>query len=218
MHTLQDDMQRLLGKNPKVFANTDFKQILDSLSRGRRTTEKRVSINIAAARDSWNRIKIDHIGLICGDDSTVGALENIRVTPHWDVLFTAQTTQRSLGSWSVKRHGMEPAGNVKTAVIRCTGDARIKMLKWIYCNWNLPLLLGMILYLILQPYELETYVCLHCISRAVSDPFLVFVLYKQLTLLLREWSSTCNRHWLHSQSRLRGLLPNKIGGWDKRTR
>lgn len=64
---IQHDLRRIL-KHPigmKMF--TDSKQLFDVITRASHTTEKRLMVEITAARESYNRYEISTVGLVAGD-------------------------------------------------------------------------------------------------------------------------------------------------------
>lgn len=66
---ISSDVSNLLGMTITVFLFTDSKQLFDSVTKAKRTTEKRLMIDISAARESYKRYEIEAIGLIKGCDN-----------------------------------------------------------------------------------------------------------------------------------------------------
>lgn len=56
---------------------TDSKQLFDAISEGKRTTERRLPIDIQAARDAYKSFEITTIGLISGTSNSVDALSKV---------------------------------------------------------------------------------------------------------------------------------------------
>lgn len=75
--TLRTDMARTLGRKLKVYAYTDSKQLFDAITKGKRTLEKRLSIDIAAARHAYMKFEIARIGLVHGDSNPADGLRKI---------------------------------------------------------------------------------------------------------------------------------------------
>lgn len=74
---VSSDISNLLGITIPVFMFTDSKQLFDSVTKGKRTTEKRLMIDISAARESYKRFEIEAIGLIKGSDNPADDLSKI---------------------------------------------------------------------------------------------------------------------------------------------
>lgn len=69
VHTLRNAMKRLLRETFKTYAYTDSKPLFNGKEPGRCTTEKRLSVNIAGARNAYKRFELVRIGLIPVDIS-----------------------------------------------------------------------------------------------------------------------------------------------------
>lgn len=48
---------------------TDSKQVLDIITRGKRPTEKRLAVDVVAAREAYKRFEIDQVGLVNGTNN-----------------------------------------------------------------------------------------------------------------------------------------------------
>lgn len=77
VYSLKDDLAALLDRKLEIRMMTDSKQLFDAITRGRRTTERRLSIDITAARDAYQRFEIDTICLIAGEHNPADALSKI---------------------------------------------------------------------------------------------------------------------------------------------
>lgn len=53
---------------------TDSKQLFDALTRRKQTTEKRLMIDIASAREAYKKFEIQAVGLIRGDQNPADGL------------------------------------------------------------------------------------------------------------------------------------------------
>ena len=62
--TLSDELQAVLGKKVPVQLFTDSKSLFDVISRGTRTSEKRMMLDIAAAREGFRDKIISDIGFV----------------------------------------------------------------------------------------------------------------------------------------------------------
>lgn len=70
---------------------TDSEQFSDTITRGKRTAERRLAIDIPAARDAYKSFEITSIGLVAGDVNSAEALSKVmvndavsRVMSEWD--------------------------------------------------------------------------------------------------------------------------------------
>lgn len=75
---LRSDMCELLGTDIPFLMITDSKQLFDATTRGKRTTEKHLMIDVAPVRQAYRRYEIYSIGLIRGDDNPADALSKIK--------------------------------------------------------------------------------------------------------------------------------------------
>ena len=53
---------------------TDFKQLFDVITKSSHTTEKRLMIEVTAAREAYNRHEISNVGLVPGDGNPADGL------------------------------------------------------------------------------------------------------------------------------------------------
>lgn len=68
-YSMKRGMERLTDQKLDLGMRTDSKQLFVSITKGRRTTERRLYIDIRAARDSYKRLDITTIGLISGEET-----------------------------------------------------------------------------------------------------------------------------------------------------
>lgn len=68
--TLAIDIGNVFGQMISVRMFKDSKQFFDVMTRGKRPTEKRLAIDIVAAREAYHRFDIDRVGFVRGDLST----------------------------------------------------------------------------------------------------------------------------------------------------
>lgn len=80
------DLRLVLGRELELVMFTDSKQLFDVLTRGKRTTERRLMVEIASARASYKVFEIHNVGLVRGSDipadgvtktKSIGALERL---------------------------------------------------------------------------------------------------------------------------------------------
>lgn len=71
---LLHDLQRMLGRKIPLLMFTDSRQLFDVLTRSNYTTERRLMVDIAAAREAYNDSTISNIGLIRSQYNIADAL------------------------------------------------------------------------------------------------------------------------------------------------
>ena len=72
--TLQFDLQGIYRKHIPITMLTDSKQVFDVLTKGSRTAEHRLMIDILAAREAYMREDIESIGLVPSSDNLADGL------------------------------------------------------------------------------------------------------------------------------------------------
>jgi hypothetical protein len=71
---LKADLQELLGMTMAMMILTDSEPLFNVITRECITTEKRLMLDLAAARESYRRREIDNIGLISSEHNIADAL------------------------------------------------------------------------------------------------------------------------------------------------
>ena len=71
---LRRDLSKVYGCNIPLSMYTDSKQLFDVLTKSTYPTERRLMIDVAAARESYTRFEISNIGLVRGDVNPADAL------------------------------------------------------------------------------------------------------------------------------------------------
>ena len=74
---IKHDLERILRKKIPVLTLTDSKILFDVLTKSRYTTERRLMVDIAAARQAYNNRHIDNIALIKSEFNPADALTKI---------------------------------------------------------------------------------------------------------------------------------------------
>lgn len=76
-YTLAKDMEKLFErKKVTVQVLTDSKSLFDITSKGSRTSEKRLMVDIACAREQYRNFDIDDIGFVWSGDNIADGLTN----------------------------------------------------------------------------------------------------------------------------------------------
>lgn len=71
------DLSELLSTSLRIMIYTDSKQLFDAMTKGRRTTEKRLATEISAARQSYRRFEIHAVGLVRGENNPAEGLSKL---------------------------------------------------------------------------------------------------------------------------------------------
>ncbi len=73
-YTLATELSSLLGRKVPLILLTDSKSLFDVISKGSRTSEKRMMLDIAAARERYRRRDIFNIGFVRSSKNLVYGL------------------------------------------------------------------------------------------------------------------------------------------------
>ena len=72
------DLERMLGKEIPLIMLTDCKLLFDAITRSRYTTERRLMVDIASAREAYQERTISNIGLILSEHNAADGLTKLR--------------------------------------------------------------------------------------------------------------------------------------------
>lgn len=73
-----NDIEAMLGKSLNLNMMKDSKQLLEAVTCGKRTQERRLSIEIMAARQSYHKFEISTIGFVRGSEKPADDLTKSR--------------------------------------------------------------------------------------------------------------------------------------------
>lgn len=76
-YPLKQDLESVYKNMIPLHMITDSTQLFDSISKGKRTTEKRLSIDITAAREAYKNYEKSRICLLHGDQNPADALSKV---------------------------------------------------------------------------------------------------------------------------------------------
>lgn len=93
------DLHMLLGSEIHLIMFTDSKQLFDALTRGKRTTEKRLMIDTTIVREAYNRLEIYAVGLIRGEQNPSEALTKENNNGVLDELLTTGKDNTKVDLW-----------------------------------------------------------------------------------------------------------------------
>lgn len=71
---LKKDLEMVLDTKLGIIMLTDSKQLFDSVTCGKRTAERRLSIDVSAARKSYRNYEIECLGLVRGEANPADGL------------------------------------------------------------------------------------------------------------------------------------------------
>ncbi len=71
---LKHDLERIYHQHLPLVMLTDSKQMFDVITRASHTTEKRLMIDVAAAREAYNRHEISNVGLVQSEHNIADGL------------------------------------------------------------------------------------------------------------------------------------------------
>lgn len=74
---LAADLEMVYGRKLEIYMYTDSKQLFDAMIKGKRTQEKRLMVDIMAARQSYRRFEITRVGLVKCVDNRADGLSKI---------------------------------------------------------------------------------------------------------------------------------------------
>lgn len=89
--TLQHVLQRVLGRKTSVFMFTDSKHLFDVILRNQHTAERRLMLNIAAVRESYNDGILTNVSFIKREYNTADTLAKITQNIYLNHLLTTGT-------------------------------------------------------------------------------------------------------------------------------
>ena len=73
-YTIKHDLETLYNRPISLAMFTDSKQVFDVLTKASYPTERRLMVDVAAVRESYNTYEISNIGLVSGKDNPSDAL------------------------------------------------------------------------------------------------------------------------------------------------
>ena len=76
-YAIKHTLERIYGQRIPITMLTDSKQMFDVITKASQTTEKRLLIDIAAAREAYNRHEISNVGLVLSGDNVADGLTKV---------------------------------------------------------------------------------------------------------------------------------------------
>lgn len=100
------DLEQLYGRRIPLSLFTDSKQLFDVVTKASHPTEKRLMVDVAAARQTYNRYDISNVGLIASDDNLADPLTKERGCPALETMLRTGTDHTPVVQWVIR----PPAG------------------------------------------------------------------------------------------------------------
>lgn len=100
--TIAIDLSHAFRRKIPVRMFTDSKQVFDVITRGKRPTEKRLAIDVIAAREAYHNFEIDRVGLIRGENNPADALSKLAHNGKLHELLDRQVDETPVESWIMR--------------------------------------------------------------------------------------------------------------------
>jgi len=105
------DLEQLYGVQIPVNALTDSKQLFDVLTRGSHPTEKRLMVDVAAARQAYARHDVSNVGLIASADNLADPLTKVHGCRALDSLLSTGVDKNPIVQWVVRPPARSPVSD-----------------------------------------------------------------------------------------------------------
>lgn len=96
------DLSKAFAKKVLVRMLTDSKQVFDVITRGKRPTEKRLAIDVVAAREAYLRFDVDRVGLVKGENNPADALSKLANNGKLSELLDRGVDETPVESWIMR--------------------------------------------------------------------------------------------------------------------
>lgn len=100
--TVSNDLATAFQKKIPIRILTDSKQVFDVITRGKRPTEKRLAIDVVAAREAYRRFEIDRVGLVRGENNPADALSKLSNNGKLREVLDAGVDSTPVESWIMR--------------------------------------------------------------------------------------------------------------------
>jgi len=101
-YILKHDLERAYGQPLPLVMLTDSKQIFDVITRASHTTEKRLMIDVAAARDAYNKHEISNVGLVKSEHNVADGLTKPGLCPAMEELLRTGVDKNPVQQWIIR--------------------------------------------------------------------------------------------------------------------
>lgn len=101
-YVIRYDLEQLYGCHVPLVMFTDSKQLFDVVTKASHSSEKRLMIDIAAAREAYNRHDITSVGLIASEHNLSDAMTKLRCGPALDSFLRTGVVHTPVVQWIVR--------------------------------------------------------------------------------------------------------------------
>jgi len=96
------DLERIYRQRIPLNLFTDSKQLFDVVTKASHPTEKRLMVDVAAARQAYNRQDLSNVGLIATDNNIADALTKVRGCGALDALLRTGVDRTPVVQWVIR--------------------------------------------------------------------------------------------------------------------
>lgn len=107
------DLERIYGKHIPLSLYTDSKQLFEVVTKASHPTEKRLMVDIAAAREAYNRHDISNVGLIATNDNISDACTKRKPCPAMDTLLRTGLYRTPVIQWDIRPPTSPPSSTTE---------------------------------------------------------------------------------------------------------
>ena len=101
-YMLRHDLEQLYGCHIPLTILSDSKQLFDVVTRGSHPTEKRLLIDVAAAREACNRREISNVGLVTSDNNIADSLTKVKPSGALELLLATGVDRTPVEQWVIQ--------------------------------------------------------------------------------------------------------------------
>jgi len=99
---LKHDLERIYLQHLPLVMLTDSKQMFDVITRTSHTTEKRLMIDVAAARETYNRNEMSNVGLVKSEQNVADGLTKQRLCSALDAVLRTGRDVIPVEQWIIR--------------------------------------------------------------------------------------------------------------------
>jgi hypothetical protein len=99
---LRHDLSKILNRHIPLLMLTDSESLFKTLTKARYTTERRLLVDIAAARQAYHAKDISNIGLIASRYNAADGLTKIGSNPALYKILTTATIEHPIEQWVIE--------------------------------------------------------------------------------------------------------------------
>ena len=107
-YMLRHDLERLYDCHIPLTILTDSKQLFDVVTRGSHPTEKRLLIDVAAAREAYNHREISSVGLVTSANNISDSLTNVKPSGALELLLATGVDRTPVVQWVIRPGTVSP--------------------------------------------------------------------------------------------------------------